>query len=116
MNKDIAAAALLSLSTEDRFGLYEAIAELNRLFPDETLDQKYDVAKEALAYLHQKRWIQFERVIDSTEHLLASPIDDADVPAMLSDRANWDPPLSDERITFSSTDAGFKAYMAKSET
>ena len=116
MNLDLAAAALLSLATEDRFGLYEAIAELNRLFPDESLDRKYDVAKEALAYLYQKGWIQFENVIDSTEHLQASPISDADVPAMLSDRANWHPPHSDERVTFSSTDAGFKAYMATSET
>jgi len=105
---------LLSTASEDWTGLYEAIWELNRLYPDETLGRKYDAAARALLNLHNKGWICFEKASTTKPGKPIAAISGQDVAEMLSHPVSWYPDYDGMVIVFSCTDSGIEKYMSGS--
>ena len=71
--------ALLAAAHEDYTGLYEAVWELNTLFPDTPLGQKYQLAQDALTALLKKGLIRLERrtMAGNTPRYEIIPLDQA---------------------------------------
>jgi hypothetical protein len=111
MKTDDVAKMLLSSATEDRFGLYEAIWELNGRFPTEPLGRKYDLAREVLLDLHRKGWIRFERVTIAAGKQRAEAIKERDVLGVLDNPASWYPEYEGATVVFVSTERGTHHYM-----
>lgn len=103
---------LLSSASEDWTGLYEAVWELNTLYPDETLGRKYDAAINALLNLHNKGWISFGKASTSKPGNLIATISAQDVAEMLSHPVSWYPNYDGTVVVFSVTDAGTEKYMS----
>ena len=112
MNPDDVERVLLSSASEDWIGLYEAIWELNSLFPKETLGRKYDTATNALLNLHNKGWIRFAKASPPKTGKPIAAIGAQEVAEMLSNPISWYPDHDGAAVVFSCTDAGMEKYMS----
>lgn len=102
---------LLSSASEDCFGLYEAVWEVNSAFANESLGWKYDVAREALWRLYQDGFIQFEKVVVKDGDRRSSRVEDSETAAILDNPVSWYPEYDGTRIVFTCTEAGLKKYF-----
>jgi hypothetical protein len=113
MNSDEAAIAFLSLATEDEHWLYEAVWDLNTRFPGESIGQKYDVAKQALANLYSRGWIDFKLVRGVDEEGLSESVNETDIATMLENPVSWYPEYDGATVVFFATDAGNAHYFGE---
>jgi hypothetical protein len=106
---------LLSAANEDYTGLYELIWELNSLFPDASVGEKYGAAERAARKLLDLGWIrlyQNDLKLERFEELDPTSAKDA-----LSDPTSWYPVKSwtseseGVRIVLAITEAGEQAYL-----
>ena len=112
---------LLLAANEDYTGLYELIWDLNSLFPDASLGEKYDAAERAARKLLDLGWIRLYQADLRWERF--EELDIASAKATLSDPTSWysvkwypvkNWPSESEGvcIVFAATEAGERAYMS----
>lgn len=103
--------ALLASANEDGPGLYEAIWELNTLFPDLPLGDKYALAHDALTSLVENGLIRLERgrMIGGSRRFEALKPEQTE--EILKNPTSWYPEYPDnERIGFTATEKGVRTW------
>ena len=114
INLEKARYQLLSSAVEDHTGLYEAIWELNSIFPDSSLGEKYRVAELIIREFTSKDYIEFHRWVftnDYKNHVVET-VTLTDIGKLLRDPTAWYPDHNRIRIVFSATEVGEQAYFS----
>lgn len=103
--------ALLTAANEDFCGLYQAIWELNTLFPTMSIGDKYKLAEAALESLLSKGLIQLERMDTAPQLPAYTPLDPAKAAEIFGDPTSWYPEYPEHiQIGFSATQKGKEAW------
>ena len=108
-----AESILLSIATEDDFGLYEAIWLLNSRFPEESLAEKYRAAMAALRELHRRGLIRFVQGPADETGSGVVVIDAVEVDTLLQNPVSWYPEYDGTRVVFTAAPAGEEAYRPR---
>ena len=114
INLDRARYQLLSSALEDYTGLYEAIWELNSLFPNNSLGEKYQVAELVIEEFFSKGYIEFHKWVFTNNYrdYVVEPIVLNDIGELLRSPTVWYPDYNRVRIVFSATEVGEQAYFS----
>ena len=97
---------LLASATEDYTGLYEAIWELNTVYPNETLGEKYKVAEHALRALLDKKLIALFKAssyFGTSGAPTYSEVAFQDLDTILTNPVSWYPEYGNVTFLFAST-------------
>ena len=106
------AERIVLLSPDDDYaGLYEVIWELHRLYPEQTLGEKYAAAEQAVRSLLERDWIRLYTWRGSFSNQEVEEIEPASVEEILSHPASWYPEYyGGGRIVFGATEEGERAW------
>ena len=114
INFEKAKYLLLSSAMEDYTGLYEAVWELNGIFPGSSLSEKYRVAESVIEEFFVKGYIEFHKWVFTSDYkdYSVEPLTLSDATELLRDPTAWYPDYNHVRIVFSSTELGEQAYFS----
>lgn len=103
ISSEIVRHAILSLGTEDEFGLHEALWSIDKLNPAGKGGKNVRLSADALVWLLDQGWITLSKN--------AMPMGRAAALDALKETGAFRPPPSGAGLTYSATASGEKAYQ-----